>query len=150
MQIRSYVYEIAKTLFRDVDPEMGEKGTMFTHRELSIAADIYDFPIILLWYQNEMAYFDKLFNAFTDHGKTREPLYLLQLPHCYQKLIFKVKKVPKPKPIVKPTMPVVIEKAKTPIEETSEEELEEKVFLPIMKPLPMFPAPKKQKTFGKI
>lgn len=77
MHIRASVYEIGKTLFRDVDPSIGEKGTMFTHRELSIAADIYDFPIILFWYQNEMAFFDKLFSAYTDHGKTREPLYLL-------------------------------------------------------------------------
>ena len=56
---------------------MSKDKTMFTHRELYAAAKGYDFPIILFWNKNKMAFFDKLFDAASPSGRKKTPMYLM-------------------------------------------------------------------------
>ena len=46
--------------------------------ELLVAAYIYDIPIVEFWNRNRMAFFDRLYDAKTEQGKKKLPIYILK------------------------------------------------------------------------
>jgi hypothetical protein len=76
-RVRANVVRLGKNNYYNYGKRMVKDGYLFTHREFYFASQGYDFPIILFWCGNKMAFFDRYFDARTAKGREKTPLFIL-------------------------------------------------------------------------
>jgi hypothetical protein len=69
--------------------DLKEDGVWFTDEEFAVAAEIYDTPIIIFSDIHVMAFFDCLFDAVTEEGKKKDPLYIYHNGNHFTVLVHK-------------------------------------------------------------
>lgn len=66
--------------------KIGKPGAKFGALELQAAAHLYDFPIIEIADKHRMAFFDRHYEAKTESGNLKFPLYLYNKDGIYRYL----------------------------------------------------------------